>query len=128
MYIYSIKLNNNLKINTMTIQEAIKKIEEAGFTANYWSKGGKQRIYVDFKFNGSKRTGGFMGRDNTNLVAAPCGRRTQKYQNKLNQFLELNIDWNSEEKKGRVITERQAAARYFREKEQEFNNEFLIGL
>jgi hypothetical protein len=112
----------------MTIQEAIKKIEEAGFTANYWSKGGKQRIYVDFKFNGSKRTGGYLCREKSELKAAACGRRTAKYQNKLNNLLFLDIDWSSSEKKARKITERQAAARYYREEETEFNNRFQIGL
>lgn len=112
----------------MTIQQAIKKIEEAGFTANYWSKGGKQRIYIDFKFNGSKRTGGYLCKDNSDLKAAPCGKRTAKYQSKLDQFLGLEIEWNSDVVKNN-ITEKQAASRAAYEISLESSyHEFGIGL
>ena len=111
----------------MKISEAIKKIEEAGFTANYWSKGGKQRIYIDFKFNGSHRSGGYLCKEKSQLKAAPCGRRTAKYQNKLDQFLGFEIDWNNTIKNS--ITVEQAASRAAYEISLESSyHEFGIGL
>jgi len=82
----------------MKIQEAIQKVTEAGFAATLWEKGGKQRIYVDFMFKGSKRTGGFIGSDRTELKAAPCGRHTAKYQARLDEIAGLEIEWMTQEK------------------------------
>ena len=114
----------------MTIPEAINKIEEAGFTANYWNKFGKQRIYIDFKFNGSHRSGGYLCCEESALKAAPCGKKTAKYQNKLDQFLNFEINWGGEENiKRNTITERQAASRAAYEISMESSyNEFQIGL
>ena len=115
-------------MRNLTIHEAIEIIKEAGFTPNLWEKHGKKRIYINFKFNGSKRTGGFIGRENTELIAAPCGRRTKKYQNKLNQFLELNIDWNSNETK-KTITQKQVDAKVAYETSMESDYTYFgIGL
>lgn len=112
----------------MTIQEAIKKIEEAGFTANYWSKGDKHRIYIDFTFNGSNRTGGFLCKDGNSLIAQACGKKTKRYQDKLDEIAKFDIEWNTGETKGRkIITEKQAAANYYKTERENFNREFLIG-
>lgn len=110
----------------MTINEAIAAIEEAGFSANYWAKGEKKRIYIDFNFNGSHRTGGYLCKESSSLVAAPCGKKTKKYQSKLNAFLELPINWGSNKT---TISHRQAAARAAYEISIEsLYNEFQIGL
>jgi hypothetical protein len=77
----------------MTIQDAIKAIEAAGFTAKLWEKSGIQRIYISFNFKGSSRTGGFVGSDKTELVAQACGGATEKYQSRLNEIGKMEIEW-----------------------------------
>ncbi len=75
-------------------QEAIKKITEAGFSANLWvGKSGITRIYIDFKFQGSPRKGGFLGSDKNDLRAQLCGSKTAKYQAMLNEFGTWEIEW-----------------------------------
>jgi len=51
----------------MTIQEAIKKIQEKGFSTNVWSKNGRTRIYITFKWGTFENKVGFIGSDKTEL-------------------------------------------------------------
>lgn len=86
----------------MKIQEAINKIQEAGFKASLWEKHGLQRIYIDFNFKGSSRRGGFIGSDKTELVAQACGGHTAKYQAKLDEIAKMNIEWDRQKKESQT--------------------------
>lgn len=111
----------------MTKSEAIAKIEEMGLTATLWEKHGLSRIYIEWKFNGSKRTGGFIGNDKTELSAMACGKKTKRYEDKLDLISTFDITWLSSAKK--VLTSKEASSKAAYEISMESSyNEFLIGL
>ena len=117
-------------METITINEAIIKIQELGFTADYWTKNNIQRIYINFKFNGSKRTGGFIGSAKSEAKAALCGKKTKRYQDKLDIISKFNIQWDvtkTESKK--TISNREVAIKVAQEISIESDyNYFGIGL
>tara|TARA_R110000782_G_scaffold159681_1_gene251774 strand:+ start:528 stop:872 length:345 start_codon:yes stop_codon:yes gene_type:complete len=114
-------------MENISIEEAIIKIEELGFNANFWNKHGKKRIYIDFKFNGSKRSGGFIGSENSEAVSSPCGRKTKRYQDKLDAISNFNIDWDSNEVKTITVAQAANKAAYEISIESDYH-EFGIGL
>lgn len=111
----------------MKIKEAIEKIKEMGFNANYWAKGDKQRIYIEFRFNGSHRSGGYVCKDESYLKAEACGKKTKRYQDLLDEVATWKIEWNEESSTGKTISHREAASRAAKEMEIDYR-EFGIGL
>ena len=92
-------------MTNISIEEAILKIKELGFNAIFWNKHRKKRIYIDFTFNGSKVSGGFISSENSQAVAANCGRKTKDYQDKLDAISNFQIDWYSNEPKTLTVTQ-----------------------
>ena len=113
-------------MTNISIEEAILKIKELGFNAIFWNKHRKKRIYIDFTFNGSKVSGGFISSENSQAVAANCGRKTKDYQDKLDAISNFQIDWYSNEPKTLTVT--QAARKVAYEVSMESNyHELGIG-
>ena len=104
----------------MTKAETIKKIKDLGFTPTLWEKHDKVRIYVDFKYQGSKRKAGFLSEQASKLLAPPCGKHTKAYQEKLDEILEFQIEWDSTPgSTAPIITQPEAAAKAAKEIEWE---------
>lgn len=86
----------------MTIQNAISKIKEMGFTATLWEKAGKTRIYVSFNSKGMKKEAGFIGSDKTEFVKFEWPRSMSETtgvfmtdkNNKLAEIAKFEIEWN----------------------------------
>lgn len=115
------------KLPKMDVNEAMKKIQELGFTAELWSKGGITRIYIKFKHNGSRKLGGFIGSDKNEAKAEACGKFTAKYQALLDEISKFEINWLPLATVKKVVTEAQARAKF--NQEISINDiEFLIGL